>query len=85
MTFLGGARASGDMLATYVSNYDFWGCSGARVMIILGSDVGPNFPKIQYFTASLAGLSCAATSSIDFETVAERFQTTLKPIWIGFD
>ena len=32
-----------------MSNSDPWGCSGARVMTIFGSHVGPYFSYIGYF------------------------------------
>ena len=40
------ARASGDMVGTFVSNSDPWGCLGARVMTIFVSD--PHIPNIGY-------------------------------------
>ena len=45
----GNARASGDMVETYVSNYDPWGCSGAQVVTTFVSYVAPHFPYIGYF------------------------------------
>ena len=44
-----GAGASGDMVGTYVSNSDPWGCPGARVMTIFVFYVGPHFPNIRNF------------------------------------
>ena len=49
MGSVGCARASGDMVGTYVSNSDPWECSGARVMTIFGSYVDPHVAKIEYF------------------------------------
>ena len=40
---VGCARASGDMVGSFWSNYHPWGCSGARVMTIFGSHIGPHF------------------------------------------
>ena len=37
------------MVGTYGSNSAPWGCSGARVMMIFGSHVGPHFANIEYF------------------------------------
>ena len=45
----GGGRASGDIVGTYVSNSDPWGCPGARVITIFGSYVDPRFPNTGYF------------------------------------
>ena len=47
------ARASGDMLGTYVSNSDPWGCSGGRVMIVFVSYVDPHFCNIGDFEVSV--------------------------------
>ena len=45
---VGCARASGDMVGTYVSNSDPWGCSGARVMTIFEFHVGPHISNIEH-------------------------------------
>ena len=45
----GHAGASGDMVGRFVSNSDPGGCSGAPVMAIFVSHVGPRFPNIGYF------------------------------------
>ena len=38
------------MVGSYWSNSDPWGCPGARVMAIFGSQVDPQFPNIGQFT-----------------------------------
>ena len=43
------ARASGDMVKRFVSNSDLCGCSVARVIAIVVSQVGCHFPNIGYF------------------------------------
>ena len=45
---VGCARASGDMVGTFVSNSGLWGCSGGRVRIIFVFYVGLHFPNIGY-------------------------------------
>ena len=46
---VGYARASGDMLGSFRSNSRFGKRSGARVMTIFVSHVGPHLPNIEYF------------------------------------
>ena len=43
---LGCTKASGDMVGTYESNSDLWGCPGARVMTIFRSHVDPHIFNI---------------------------------------
>ena len=45
----GHAGASGDMVGRFVPNSDPRECSGAPVMTIFVSHVGPYFPNIGYF------------------------------------
>ena len=49
MTPSGCTKLFGDIMAAIVSNYHFWKRSGARVMAICGSHVGPHIPNIGYF------------------------------------
>ena len=45
----GHVGASGDMVGRFVPNSDARGCSGAPVMTICVSHVGPHFPNMGYF------------------------------------
>ena len=45
----GCAGASGDLVGRFWSDFEPWGCSGARVMTILVFYVGLLFPNIGYF------------------------------------
>ena len=45
----GCTRAFGDMVGSFVSNSDPWGCSAVRDMTMFASHVGSHFPNIGYF------------------------------------
>ena len=46
---VGCARASGDMVGTFASNFHLWKRPGARVMAIFVFHIGHKIPNIGYF------------------------------------